>query len=234
MATSEVKFGEWIDKGFTLYKENFGVLALSSLIACALSAISLGILLGPMMVGLILITLKLLDGASPKPSPGDVFEGFGKFLDSFLYFVVIIVASILLVIVLSIVPCIGSVAGTFASYVLSTLLMFALFLIADADKGFWAACQESVEKVKPNFWPLLGLNIVAGLIGSLGGILCGIGAIITFPITACILAIAYRELFSGGSADIEVEPVADDSNADTSAETQAAVEAPDEDDEPTG
>ena len=223
---SDVKFGEWIDRGFTLYKENLGVLILAGCLAFLLSFISLGILCGPMMIGLILITLRLLDGGEPVPAPTDIFQGFSRFLDSFIFYVVLAFASIIVNSVLAFIPCVGSIAGIFATYALMALVMFAPFLIADAGKAFVPACEESIAVVKPQFWPLMGLNIVAGLLGSLGFILCGVGVIITFPLSVCILAIAYRELFSGDTGDVVVEPVADDTNADTSAESQAAVEEP--------
>jgi hypothetical protein len=49
MEKVEVKFGEWIEEGFNLYKANFGPLVLASLLAILLSSVSFGILTGPMM-----------------------------------------------------------------------------------------------------------------------------------------------------------------------------------------
>ena len=49
----EVKFGEWIEKGFNLYKENFGILVLASLIAVVLSTLTVGVLAGPMFAGVV-------------------------------------------------------------------------------------------------------------------------------------------------------------------------------------
>ncbi|MBW2202607.1 MAG: hypothetical protein JRF52_00565, partial [Deltaproteobacteria bacterium] len=81
----EVKFGEWIEKGFNLYKENFGILVLASLIAVVLSMVTVGVLAGPMAAGVILITLGLADKKEPKPEVGTLFKGFEYFLDSFLF-----------------------------------------------------------------------------------------------------------------------------------------------------
>ena len=61
MEKVEVKFSEWIERGFNLYKANFGTLVLASLIAWALSCVTVGILAGPMLAGLLLITLGLFD-----------------------------------------------------------------------------------------------------------------------------------------------------------------------------
>jgi uncharacterized membrane protein len=60
--------------------------------------------------------------------------------------------------------------------------------------------MESINKVKTNFWPFLALSFVAGIIGGIGQIACGIGIVFTLPIQACILTVAYREVFSGAKA----------------------------------
>jgi uncharacterized membrane protein len=59
------------------------------------------------------------------------------------------------------------------------------------------ASKESINIVKSNFWPFFGLSAIAGIIGSIGAIACGIGVVITIPIQGCILAVAYREVFGG-------------------------------------
>jgi hypothetical protein len=41
----------------------------------------------------------------------------------------------------------------------------------------------------------MGLSTVASIIGSLGAIAFGIGIALTIPIQACILAVAYRDVF---------------------------------------
>jgi hypothetical protein len=221
---SEVKFGEWIDRGFKLYQANFVLLILSALVAVLVSTFSLMILAGPMIIGLCMITLRLVDEEELAPSPGDLFQGFSKFLDGFLYAFILTLAIIVLNLVLGVIPCLGTLAAVFASLVISALVMFAPFKIADSSTPFWPACQESIEIVKVSFWPFLGLYLVASLLGQLGMVLCGIGLFLTLPLTFCILGVAYRDVYTGGEA--EVQPLADDTNAPTSAETQSAAESP--------
>ena len=194
---SEVKIGEWIEKGFNLYKENFSILVLASLITVLLSVITIGILAGPMLAGLILITLKLLDKKEPKPEVGELFKGLDYFLQSFLFVVVWGVAVFIAMFIVGLVPLIGALASIFLSLAAGALLMFGLFLIVDKGMEFWPASQESFNVVKANFWPFLGLSIVAAIIGSIGGIACGIGVVITLPIQYCILAVAYRDVCGG-------------------------------------
>ena len=57
--------------------------------------------------------------------------------------------------------------------------------------------MATVNTVKGNFWPFFGFAVVTAIIGSVGGIACGIGIIFTIPIQVCSLAVAYREVFDG-------------------------------------
>jgi len=190
-----VKFGEWIEAGFSLYKENFVVLVLANLVAVILSAVTLGILSGPMFAGLVLIILACLDKKEPKAEIGDVFKGFDYFLDSFLFVIIWGAISIAITLLLNFIPCAGQVLSMFVSIIISTLVMFGIFLIVERKMSFWPASMASINLVKTNFFPFAGLMIVAGVLGYIGALACGIGMIITLPIGACILAVAYRDLF---------------------------------------
>ena len=85
MDKAQVKFGEWMENGFNLYKNNFIILVLASLVACILSVVTFFVLAGPMIAGVLLITMALFDKQEPKPEVGDLFKGFNYFLNSFLF-----------------------------------------------------------------------------------------------------------------------------------------------------
>jgi hypothetical protein len=217
MDKAEVKFGEWFEKGFNLYKENIGTLILASLIALVISAVTVGILAGPMLAGIILITLNLFDKKEPKPQVGAVFKGFDYFLNALLFVIVWAVAVLVVSFVLALIPCVGQLASLFLIYAVQTFLMFGLFLIVDKKTEFWPASMESFHIVKTNFWPFLGLSVVASIIGSIGAIACGLGMAITAPIQVCILTVAYRDVFSGA----EKPAVTDDTPVqDTGTDTE--------------
>ena len=205
MDKAEVKFSEWIEKGFGLYKQNFGVLVLASLIACAISAVTFGILSGPMVAGLLLITLRLFDEKEPKPEFSQVFKGFDFFLNSFLFVLIWGAAFFVASFILAFIPVLGQILAIFLFYAAQTALMFGLFLIIDRQMDFWPASVESFNRVKTNFWPFFGLSVVSGIIGSIGAIACGIGVVITFPIHACILTVAYRNVFGESTGEIKQE-----------------------------
>ena len=196
MQKVQVKFGDWIERGFNLYKNNFGTLVLASILVVVLSTVTIGILAGPMLAGLALVILFLLDKKSPAPDAGAVFKGFNYFLNSLLFVAVWGIAIFIGSIILGVIPLVGQLASIFFVYAAQAFLMFAMFLIVDQQMDFWPASMESINTVKTNFWPFFGISTVAGIIGSLGAIAFGIGIVLTLPIQGCILAVAYRDVYA--------------------------------------
>jgi uncharacterized membrane protein len=197
MQKIDVNLGHWIEAGFNLYKNNFVTLVLAALIALVLSTVSIGILTGPMIAGLIIIVLQLLRKEEPKPEAGVVFRGFGFFLNSFLFTVIWGIAILIGSLLVGWFPIIGQLLSLFFVYAAQAFLMFGLYLIVDKQMDFWPASQVSIQTVRTNFWPFFGLAAVASIIGSIGAIAFGIGVVLTIPIQICILAVAYQEIFNG-------------------------------------
>ncbi|MGD8990403.1 MAG: hypothetical protein PVI00_03000 [Desulfobacterales bacterium] len=197
MQKTPVKLGEWIETGFNLYKNNFATLVLAALIALALSTVSIGILTGPMIAGLIMIALQLLRKAKPRPEAGAVFKGFSYFLSSFLFTIIWGIAILIGSLIVGWFPIIGQLLSLLFVYAAQAFLMFGLYLIVDKQMDFWPASQLSIQTVKTNFWPFFALAAVASIIGSIGALAFGIGVVLTIPIQICILAVAYQEVFDG-------------------------------------
>jgi len=194
MEPIEVKLGEWFEKGFRLYRENMAKLIPATFVALVLSVASAGILAGPMLIGLIIISLALLRGHHPKPEIFEILKGFRFFLNAVIFvlgwgLVVSSGSAILLMI-----PGIGLLAVLFFIYSSQAFLMFGPFLIVDRDMDFWTATLTSFNTVKSNFWPFLSVSAVAGVIGSIGCIAFGVGVIVTIPIQICILTVAYEAI----------------------------------------
>jgi hypothetical protein len=195
MAMTDVKFNEWIQKGFELYKANLATLMVVWLLVLVLGILTVGVLGGPLACGAILVTLGLVDRKEPKPEIGDVFKGFNFFVQALLCAVVIFAVGFVGSAILGILPLVGKFLGTLYGMVVQTFAMFALFLIADRNMEFVPALKLSMDTVKANFWPFLGLQVVASAIASIGAAACCIGLFITMPMYGCILAVAYREVF---------------------------------------
>lgn len=226
------KFGDWIKEGFDLYKENLSVLILSSLIAYLITGVTLGILGGPMFAGFIQIVLRLQDKDKVPPTVGDLFQGFQYFLPSFLFTLVWALIIGVGSFILMIVPCIGVLLAICLSLAGMAFLMFGLYLIVDQDLDFWAASMASIEKVKTDFFPYLGLSVVAVIIGELGSLACGIGVIATMPIYFTILGVTYRDVF-GEDQPPPAPPVREITPPDDPGpEPPPAPDAPDTPEEP--
>ncbi|MEM7392235.1 MAG: hypothetical protein AAF492_07785, partial [Verrucomicrobiota bacterium] len=167
---------------------------------------------GPMIAGLIMIILRLLDGDAEKPQIGDVFKGFDVFLNSFLFCLIWGIIAIVGSLILSFVP----LLPTIFSLVVGTFPVFGIYIVAEKNEKFWPASEQSIEVVKTNFFPFLGLVLIASILGSIGGILCLIPVLITIPLQYCILGVAYREVYGGQVSD-EGEEIVVESVEETTA-----------------
>jgi hypothetical protein len=191
-----VNLGEWLEKGFRLYRANMLKLIPATFIALILSVTSVGILAGPMLSGLLLITLALLRRQHPEPEIFQIFKGFRFFVNGVVFVLgwslVVSAGSLILLMI----PGVGQLVVLFFIYSAQAFLMFGPFLIVDRDMDFWAATLKSFNTVKGNFWPFLSVSAVAGVIGSIGCIFFGIGIIVTVPLQLCILTVAYEAVFT--------------------------------------
>ena len=225
MTSQDVKFGEWIGEAFDSYKDNIVPLVLASLIAAVLSVITMGVLAGPMLAGLVLIVLDISGDKKAKVDVTRVFDGFQFFLQFFFFMLAFAAILIVASAVLSAVVCVGAILLPAFSVGLCSLLMFAPFLMVDKQMPFWDASMASFNAVKSNFWPLLGYAVVALAIGASGTLVCGVGAFATAPIALCLIAVAYRELGIGDLAPAGV-PVEEGAPADETIEVEVKAPAP--------
>jgi hypothetical protein len=204
MADGKVDIGGWLTETWELYKANFGLMLVATLVAALLGGLTCGVLAGPMFAGLTLMILRVSRRSEPAPQIGDVFKGFDFFLQSLLLVVVLAVVYM----ALSFIPVIGGLAGL----LISPLVMFAMPLIVDQKMEFWPAIQASLEKAKAEYVSLLVVSLLGSVISSLGALLCGIGVILTAPFGAILTVVAYRHMFEGVTA--EPVPVADAASMD--------------------
>ena len=196
MAQQELKIGPWLQAGFNIYKENFLLLIVVNLLALVLGKLTLGILAGPLLAGVALINLRLLDQSEPKPEIGDVFKGFDFFLDSFLLFLGCAVASFLAVI-LSMLIFTAPIAILFLivfGILLHTLSTFALFYIVDRKMDCWPAVMAAFGALRAMFLPMAVMVVATGIISMAGSLVCGLGVLVTFPLYFSVLSVVYRDL----------------------------------------
>lgn len=196
MAIGKMEIGAEIGKGWRLFQADMGVLIVGGILATVVSAVTCGLLAGPLMVGMLLIAQRLLKNDPVKPQAGDVFKGFDSFVQALLLSVIATVA----IMVLSILPIIGQLAGL----IVCAVMMWALAFIAYEKATAIDAIKKVFELTQSgSFTVPLVFAVIASLIGSLGVVLCVVGIFFTLPLTYCLMACCYATLFSGDPEVIE-------------------------------
>lgn len=71
---------------------------------------------------------------------------------------------------------------------------FAVPLIIDRRIDFWAAMETSRKLITKKWLNFFGFSIVLGLINLGGAVLCGLGLLLTVPLTICAIAAAYENI----------------------------------------
>lgn len=196
MAIRKMEIGAELSKGWRLFQADMGVLIVGGILTTVVSAVTCGLLAGPLMVGMLLIAQRFLKNDPVKPQAGDVFKGLDSFVQSLLLMVIATVA----IMVLSILPIIGQLAGL----IVCAVMMWALAFIAYEKATAIDAIKKVFELAKSgSFTVPLVFAVIASLIGSLGAIVCVVGIFFTLPLTYCLMACCYATLFSGDPEVIE-------------------------------
>ena len=86
---------------------------------------------------------------------------------------------------------VGVLACGLGAVVAATLLFFAMPIMAHENLSPSEAIRESYERLKDQFWPALGLLLVASVIASLGQYACYVGYFLTFSLYLIVPAMAY-------------------------------------------
>jgi hypothetical protein len=200
MTVLDIRFSDWIQEGFSLFTRHATVLLVSGLVMVAISAVTLGLLLGPMLAGMTLIVLNLRDERLSRPTLNDLFKGFDYFKDTLpvtLAFYGLALAGFLL----HFIPYIGQVINTVAMSVGAATAVMTVFHLVNRRVPPRTSAQAWWEIFKVNWGPLLGFYILALLIGGSGVLACGVGLVATVPLYLCILGAAYAAIFQQ-SADL--------------------------------
>jgi|SRR6476661_505120 len=196
------------------------------------SVVPLGILMGPMMCGIYIALFKTRRGEPIEF--GLLFKGFDYFGDAViatLLHMIPIIAVIIPAYILYIVGMFGMMAssrngepnpgamlgffGVFAVVwlvimllliVLSVVFTFAYPLIVDRRLKGLDAVKLSIRAGFGNFWRLLGMLILTGLLTFVGVLFCYVGAFLVMPIGFAAIATAYEQVFGLSEAHSNLPP----------------------------
>jgi uncharacterized membrane protein len=224
---------ECLRAGWNLIKSQYwlfvGMTAVGVIVG---SVVPLGILMGPMMCGLYLALFQTRRGQPIEF--GVLFKGFDYFGDSVIAtlihmipIVVIFVPSYILFYVGFFVmltqqpggePDPGAMLGFFGVFavfwlfliivliIVSVVFTFAYPLIVDRRLSGIEAVKLSVKAALGNFWRLLGLMMMTGLMSFVGVLFCYVGAFLVMPISFAAIATAYEQVFGLGELKPNLPP----------------------------
>lgn len=218
---------ECIKEAWALIKDQYwlfvGIAAVAMLVG---SAVPMAILLGPMMCGL---QLTFFTRMRNRPIEfGLLFKGFDYFGPSLVATLLHVIPIVIIVVpayfvfyfafILSIAvqgnePNPAAMFGVMAMFMLFWLVMvivivfvsigftFSYPLIVDRKLSAMDAIKWSFKAAMANFWRILGMTLLTGLLGFAGMMVCYVGAFLVFPIQYGALAVAYQKVF--GLSNIE-------------------------------
>ena len=222
MAQPNFDFGALLQKSWQIYVKNVvtfivslilfcviivGTAAIARLVLGRLAGIAVPVVQGPLMVGFCGIALAAARGGVPQIP--NLFDGFKRFLPAFLAALIIGIPSI-----------IATAAGnsliniimTLASLAFMFLFFLSYFFIGDKKVDVVPALLSSQKTVMDGIGPWLILFIIAFVLNFLGAIPCGLGLLVTVPLTLTMFALAYDQV-TGGGYSISEAPAHEDYQA---------------------
>jgi uncharacterized membrane protein len=179
--------GACISAGVSGLKKNFVLHVVVTLLIAIVGGFSFGLLYGPMIVGYMRMLKAEEEGGTPQI--GDVFKGFDDFLPAFL-------AAFLGGIAVSI----GMMLCIIPGLLIMAFPITAIYLVAMGEKDGINALKRAWGVIKGNLVSSALCAFVVAIVGSLGAILCGIGAILTLPIAFIGFYHLAKQLTDSGTA----------------------------------
>ncbi|NLW55619.1 MAG: hypothetical protein GX050_03170 [Firmicutes bacterium] len=180
-----------IQESFNLYLKNFGLLVLASLIAGAITFVSLGILAGPMIGGLLVLGLKLIRGE--KGELNELFAHFDQFLPTLVATLLLWGASIVFYII-GVIPVIGWITNLIVSPVLFLLYFLTIGFIVEQKRQPLQALQRGIACFATEWTQLWLYSLAMMVISGIGSLIFGIGVILTIPFGMIGMAFVYEQL----------------------------------------
>lgn len=175
-------------RSWNAFKDNVAAFIIATIIVVFGSIFIVTI--APLFYGLTYMAVKGLRGE--KVEVNDVFEGFNRFVKSW----VLLLVSVILI-------GIGYMLLVLPGLILSILLIYSLPLLVIKDYGAMDAIKESIDISKQNFLDSLVLLIIVAIISAIGGITY-IGSLVTTPIITLAL-VAAAESYLGTEGDYTAE-----------------------------
>jgi hypothetical protein len=190
---SHISLGDWLSGGWHVYRENGLLLSAASFIATGLSIATMGIMGGPLLMGLYRMAFKTMRGE--RPEMADLFDFKGRFFQAFL------AALIFFLIHAGFTGASrGGPLSFLLSFIITPLLTSTLSLTIPLMLERRLDVANAINEVgriifsrDAFMWWIVGLVFAA--ITASGTFGCLIGFFVTLPWMVCSSAVAYRDVF---------------------------------------
>ena len=192
-----VSISRWITDGWNVFLKELGTFALIG----ALSTVLLHIpfLWGPVWAAMLYAASRLVERG--RATANDYFDGFKFFLPALL-------ASL----IAGILSLIGLILLILPGLIIITMYLFTPLFICEQKMDFLEAMAASRKMVSRDYLGYTLFMLTLLLLNLLGMAFFYVGLVFTLPVSACAMALAYREalglpVFSPGSAPDTAGPI---------------------------
>lgn len=174
-------------ESWALFKDDLVLYLVATLLVFVISAVTLGICAGPMIVGFIQLVRKRMQGQEGTAT--DVFDGFSEFG-----------ASLIAMILIGIGVFIGSVLLVLPGLIFGFITAFTFHAIALDGLGATSAIGQSYTLIKENLAPSFALLLIVAVLNAIGGSII-FGSLLATPFSLIVMTIAYQRLRGATHAD---------------------------------
>ena len=161
--------GVCLSAGWNGLKNNFVTHVVACVLVAVVSGVTSGLLAGPMVVGY--MRMVKLEDEGGRAQIGDVFKGFDDF-----------VPALVAVLLSSILVGIGFMLCVIPGLLLAAIVPTAAYVVAAGEKDGIQAIKRAFTAVKAHMLAAFFCTLVLGIVSALGGLLCGVGILLTMPI----------------------------------------------------
>ncbi|MBT8466628.1 MAG: hypothetical protein HKN97_17195 [Myxococcales bacterium] len=174
-------------ESWALFKDDLVLYLVATLLVFVISAVTLGICAGPMIVGFIQLVRKRM--RSQEGTATDVFDGFSEFG-----------ASLIAMILIGFGVFIGSMLLVLPGLIFGFITAFTFHAIALDGLGATSAIGQSYALIKENLAPSFALLLIVAVLNAIGGSII-FGSLLATPFSLIVMTIAYQRLRGATHAD---------------------------------
>lgn len=198
--------GDYISEAWDVVTSNAVLLILGFFVLYVILVLASLTVIGGLIVGgpLVFGYLRVLDRRMrEEPAEfGDLFCGFQDFGKALVTYLLVFAVSLVVgifVMVFFFIPCVGQVIAVplaiAAQLFLGAAFLFVFPIAAFSDAQPVEALKRSVKFCRDNLWQVVLLALVIMVVAGAGGLVCGVGSILTVPIAAAMLVRAYHDYY---------------------------------------